>query len=62
MIPLRELQDLANQIYCAIQHGHRLMNEPGQYVHRQLVDKMGGTAAWEAMKAALDAAKEEFRW
>lgn len=59
MIPLRELQDLANQIYFAIQHGHQLMNEPGQYVHRQLVDEMGGTPAWEAMKADLAIAQRE---
>lgn len=57
---MTDLQALADQILAAVRDGARV--DAGVYVHRQLVDEMGGTREWEAMTAALDTAKEHIQW
>ena len=58
---MTELQTLADRVLAAVRDGSRI-NPGARYVHRQLVDEIGGTAAWEAMKADLAIAEKEFQW
>lgn len=60
MDELRELHHLANRIYDRVRAG-RPIAVPSTAVHRALVDEMGGTAAWEAMKADLAIAEREIQ-
>lgn len=57
---MTDLQAMADQIFAAARNGALIF--PGLAVHRQLVNEMGGSHEWEAMTAALDIAKEPFRW
>lgn len=57
---MTDLHAMADQILAAARNGALIL--PGPAVHRQLVNEMGGSAEWEAMTAALDIAKEPFRW
>lgn len=58
---LGELKAMADTVIDTVRNGEHI--NPGCcYIHRQLVDEMGGTPAWEALKADLDTAQEEFRW
>lgn len=57
---MTDLQAIADQILAAARNGARIF--PGHYIHRQLIDEMGGTQAWEALKADLALADKEFSW
>jgi hypothetical protein len=56
-----EMRAMADQIHSHARDGAPL-TLPIKAVHRQLVDEMGGTPAWEAMKADLAIAKEKLKW
>ena len=55
-----EMKSMADEVINEVRNGGHINLGPS--IHRQLVEEMGGSQAWEALKADLDTAQEEFKW